>query len=321
MSPEFDLIHRFFVRGQRPGAHVKLGVGDDCALLAPTPGYELAVSTDTLVEGVHFFPGTDPESLGHKALAVNLSDLAAMGAIPRAALLAVTLPSVDESWLTAFAKGFFTLADAHHIDLVGGDTTRGPLSMTLTVMGEVEPGCSLRRDRAEVGDDVWVSGELGAAALAVRRRSGKESADQGWHPGNDARLDRPQPRIALGRSLIGKAHAAIDVSDGLLADLGHICELSKVAARLEWTAIPRSRALENQAPSICQACVLAGGDDYELVFTAPVNARRSIEALQTIVPVSRIGIIVAGVPRVEVLDVDGSHIDFAGAGFDHFADS
>lgn len=320
MSPEFELIHRFFVRGQRPAAHVNLGIGDDCALLAPTPGFELAVSTDSLVEGVHFFPGTDPASLGHKALAVNLSDLAAMGAIPRAVLLALTLPSKDDAWLAAFAKGFFALADAHHIDLVGGDTTRGPLSMTLTVIGEVEQGCSLRRDRAEIGDDVWLSGELGAAALAVRRRSGKISVDSPWLTEIDARLDRPQPRVALGRSLIGKAHSAIDVSDGLLADLGHICERSKVAARLEWQAIPRSRALEHQAPPIGQACVLAGGDDYELLFTAPASERQSIQALKAIVPVSRIGTLVVGDPRVEVLDNMGSRIEFAGVGYDHFVE-
>ncbi len=318
MSPEFDIIRKFFARGRPPSARVTLGIGDDCALIDPSPGHEIALSTDTLVEGVHFFPHADPQSLGHKALAVNLSDLAAMGAIPRAVLLALTLPSVDDSWLASFARGFFDLADLHGVELVGGDTTRGPLAMTLTVVGEVEKGRSLLRGSAIPGDDVWVSGELGAAALAVGYRSGTFGVNRAWRTHVDARLDRPQPRVQLGRALLGMAHAAIDVSDGIVADLGHICERSKVAARLEWESIPQAAALRECPEAIREACVLGGGDDYELVFTAPASQREAISALGAIVPVARIGVIHEGETGVEVVDRQGRRVGAGIRGYDHF---
>ena len=221
MLSEFELIAKYFTPTV---ANAVLGVGDDCALLRVSPGCELAVSTDTLVSGTHFFPDADAEKLGHKALAVNLSDLAAMGALPRYVLLALTLPKVDEPWLAQFSRGFLRLASEFGVELIGGDTTRGPLSITLTVMGEVGVGCALRRDGAQDGDDIWVSGELGAAALALKHLQGSTTLQNDVFSAAAERLYCPSARVALGRALIGIAKSAIDVSDGLAADLGHLCE-------------------------------------------------------------------------------------------------
>ena len=302
---EFELIRRHFQRDDAPAAAraaaaragVVLGVGDDCALLeqatapaAPPPLQPLlAVSTDMLIEGRHFFADVDPASLGHKALAVNLSDLAAMGATPRAFTLALSLPTADDAWLSAFARGLFSLADAHGASLVGGDTTRGPLAICITVMGEVPAAQALRRDRARPGDEIWVSGALGAAALAVRRRLAGTPLPPG-HPALD-RLERPQPRVALGRSLLGSAHAAIDLSDGLAGDLGHVLERSGSGADLDVDSVPAHECLAGLDPLERASCVLAGGDDYELAFTAPPAARAAVEAAGRAcgVPVARIG--------------------------------
>src|SRR5919206_1544021 len=236
-SSEFELIARHFTR---PAANAVLGVGDDCALIDVTNGMDLAVSTDTMVSGTHFFPDVDPENLGHKALAVNLSDMAAMGAMPYWAMLALTVPSVDHAWLAAFAKGFFDLAQEFNVSLIGGDTTRGPLSLTVTIMGEVPAGAALRRSGAKAGNDVWVSGNIGDAALAIAHRNGKlVLAESDYHEAV-MRLYEPTPRVALGQALRGMATAAIDISDGLLADLGHICRLSGVGATVDLNSIPVS---------------------------------------------------------------------------------
>ncbi len=320
MSSEFDLIRRHFTRAT-PGA--VLGVGDDAALLALTPGCQWAVSTDMLVSGRHFFPDTDPEGLGHKAMAVNLSDLAAMGARPRWATLALALPEADEAWLSAFARGLYALADAHRVELVGGDTTRGPCNISITVMGEVGVDQALRRDAARLGDDIWVSGELGGAALALRHLRGE--LDLGEHAAACLeRLQRPQPRVELGLRLVGLAHAAIDLSDGLLADLGHILERSGVGAVIDRASIPVADAFAlfsnkfpNEFPHEFDACALAGGDDYELCFTAAperADALRQV-ALECGVAVTRIGQITA-TPGLR--DALGRVFDHT-KGYDHFA--
>ena len=236
-TSEFDLIARYFAR---PAVNAVLGVGDDCALLNVTNGMDLAVSTDTMVSGTHFFPEVEPEHLGHKALAVNLSDMAAMGAMPYWAMLAITLPGVDHAWLGAFAKGFFDLAEEFNVSLVGGDTTRGPLALTVTIMGEVPAGAALRRSGAKAGNDIWVSGHIGDAALAVAHRHGRLQLEPADYEESVMHLYEPTPRVQLGQALRGMATSAIDISDGLLADLGHICRLSGVGATVELASIPLS---------------------------------------------------------------------------------
>ncbi len=312
MSSEFDLIRRHFTRAT-PGA--VLGVGDDAALLALTPGRQLAVSTDMLVSDRHFFSDTDPDALGHKAMAVNLSDLAAMGARPRWATLALALPEADEAWLSAFARGLYALADAHGVELVGGDTTRGPRNISITVLGEVGVGQALRRDAARVGDDVWVSGALGGAALALRHLRGE--LDLGAEAAHCLeRLQRPQPRVELGLRLGDLAHAAIDLSDGLLADLGHILERSGVGAVIDCAAIPVAGAFSS-FPQHFDACALAGGDDYELCFTAASECADALRqaALECGVAVTRIGQITA-TPGLQ--DAHGRVFEHT-RGYDHFA--
>jgi thiamine-monophosphate kinase len=301
---EFDLIRRYFERPASLAQGVALGVGDDAALLRPSGGMELAVSTDMLLEGRHFRAGADPRKLGHKALAVNLSDLAAMGAAPRWATLALALPSVDEAWLDAFAQGFYALAARYGVALVGGDTTRGPLTMCVTIFGEVPPGLALFRAGAVPGDDVWVSGELGGAALALAQPSNAAAA---------ARLDEPEPRVELGERLRGIANAAIDVSDGFAQDLGHILERSGVGAVVEAARLPAF-------PGADLPQVLSGGDDYELAFTARQERRADIEALsqELGLALTRVGSILSGAPRLQVLDADRRPLA-VGRGFDHFA--
>lgn len=319
MTSEFDLIRRHFTR---PARSAVLGVGDDCALLRPRHGNELAVSTDMLLEGRHFLAGTNPQRLGHKALAVNLSDLAAMGADARWALLSIALPSAEEAWTAAFAKGFFDLADRFSVDLVGGDTTSGPLAMSVTVLGEVPTGFALRRDGAKVGDDVWLSGSTGDAALGLACLQGQCALAPEFLSACQLRLEAPEPRLELGGRLRGIAHSAIDVSDGLLADLGHILEASDVAAELEFDALPRSPALAScKEPARVQDCLLSGGDDYELVFTAPSRARAELRELsrELGLPLTRIGTVLSGEPNVLVRLRDGSVLPVARHGFDHFA--
>ncbi|MCX7815832.1 MAG: thiamine-phosphate kinase [Tepidimonas ignava] len=336
---EFDLIARHFWHGGGAPGGVVLGNGDDCALLAPAPGMALAVSSDMLVAGRHFLPDVDPEALGHKALAVNLSDLAAMGARPLACTLALAVPAPpDEDWLAGVARGLLALADAHGCALVGGDTTAGPLNLCLTVLGEVPPAHASRRSAARVGDDVWVSGALGEARLGLALLRGELDLHG---PGAEAareHLLRPQPRVALGLALRGLVHAAVDVSDGLLADLGHILAASGVAAQgdvdalLTHTVPPAVRALP---PATALTYALAGGDDYELVFTADPAQREAVlaAAQRAGTPVARIGRIVPGAPaahpladgagRVQLVDGGGAPYTLpAGvrlAGFDHFA--
>lgn len=315
---EFDLIAKHFTRAT-PGA--VLGVGDDCALLAPTPGMQLAVSSDMLLEGRHFSPQDSPAGLGHKSLAVNLSDLAAMGATPRWATLAIALPDENDAWLTAFARGFFRMADMHAIELVGGDTTRGALTISITVMGEVPPGQALRRDGAQVGDDIWVSGVIGSAALALAYRQGRLFMEQIDAAKVLPALYLPTPRIELGMALRGLASSAIDISDGLLGDLGHILERSRVGATLEFSALPTlpvAQAYLHEA--VARECVLAGGDDYELCFTAPASRHDAVlaAAASASVAVTRIGHIHAE-PGLTVIDVNGQPLHIDKTGYDHFA--
>ena len=320
LSSEFDLIARYFTR---PASNAVLGVGDDAALVDVSNGMDLAVSTDTMVSGTHFFPDVNPENLGHKALAVNLSDMAAMGAMPYWAMLAVTLPSVDEAWLAAFAKGFFDLAEEFGVSLIGGDTTRGPLALTVTIMGEVPAGAALRRSGAKAGNDVWVSGNIGDAALAVAHRHGRLVLTEADYHEAVMRLYEPSPRVALGQALRGMATAAIDVSDGLLADLGHICSLSGVGATVDVNSIPVSSIGGRHAGSDAGlTAIVAGGDDYELCFTAPANARESIEELTDVlnVPLTRIGQIRRG-KGVSLLGPDGKPMKIDGRGYDHFSGS
>lgn len=279
---EFDLIETFFQRPQGVGPHRStVGNGDDCAVIAPAAGMQLAVSTDTMVEGRHFLSTVSPARLGHKALAVNLSDLAACGAQPLAFMLALTLPKVDEAWLKGFAKGLFDLADEHDCELIGGDTTSGPLAIGITVMGEVPPGQALLRSGARAGDDIWVSGCPGLARLALEAFRGSLHPALSGDAFEAARLamERPDPRVALGVGLRGVASAAIDVSDGLLGDLGHVLCRSRVGAALCLDALPVSPWLADRAPELQLDCILAGGDDYELVFTAPPAQRARVQAL------------------------------------------
>ena len=318
MPGEFELIRRYFTR---PAPRTVLGVGDDAALLRVAPGYELAVSTDMLVADRHFFKHAEPYALGHKALAVNLSDLAAMGATPRWATLAIALPEANDAWLTAFARGFFRMADQHGIELVGGDTTRGALTICITVIGEVPPGQALRRDGARVGDDVWVSGTLGAAALALAYRQGRLFMEQIDAAKVLPALYLPTPRVELGIALRGIASSAIDISDGLLGDLGHILERSQVGAVVEFAALPMLPVAQTYLhENVARDCVLAGGDDYELCFTAPAARRDAVRdaAESTGVAVTRIGCITAE-PGLAVVDADGQPIPIDHTGYDHFA--
>ena len=318
MPSEFELIRRYFVREVRGRAASV--IGDDCALLGAPTGLVLAVTTDTLAEGTHFLPGTDARRLGHKALAVNLSDLAAMGADPRWFLLALTLPEADETWLAAFTAGMFALADAHRIELVGGDTTRGPRTITITAIGTLPPGYALRRDAAVAGEDLWLSGATGEAALGLAHLRGAVKLPDAAAAQCVLRLEAPEPRVALGRKLRGIAAAAIDVSDGLLADIGHIAEQSKVGAEVDYEALPQAAALA-ACPDrkLADECLLGGGDDYELAFTAPAAKRGEVEGAGRAagVAVTRIGRIVAGAPEVRVLK-GGKPLAAPRRGFDHF---
>jgi thiamine-monophosphate kinase len=323
---EFELIRRYF---SRPSPGAVLGVGDDCAILQTAPGMQLAISTDMLVAGRHFFPDVDPYSLGHKALAVNLSDLAACGARPLAFTLALALPSADAAWLEPFSAGLWALADAYGCELIGGDTTRGPLNLCITVFGEV-PGDAkgptrtraLLRSGAQAGDDVYVSGTLGEAALGLQHQLGWLQLDAPAAAACRARLERPTPRVALGLALRGIASACADVSDGLLGDLGHILERSAVGAQLDDAAVLACCpwACSGIDAQLLRNCVLSGGDDYELVFTAaPAHAAAVAAAVHASgTPVQRIGRIDA-LPGLRVLDGSGQPMTTSSGGFDHFS--
>lgn len=354
---EFDLIERFFKRGSAqtegaaPAAGVALGIGDDCALLQPRPGTQLAISSDMLVEGRHFLSTVDPQALGHKALAVNLSDLAACGAKPLAFTLALALPQADEVWLAGFSKGLFELADAHGCQLVGGDTTRGPLNICITVFGEVAvmhgQSTALLRSGAKAGDDLYVSGNLGDARLALEVFRGNLMVSAEAFALARLRMERPTPRVALGQALRGVATAAIDISDGLLGDLGHILKASGVGATVNvqiatklvanYDHLTRARAQfdykNGQNPgfdtlntqygyieAILRNFALNGGDDYELAFTAPPAARQAVAAAASSAQteVTRIGSIDAQA-GLRLVDGQGEPVRVNAASFDHFA--
>ncbi len=317
---EFDLIARYFTREARRSP---LGVGDDCALLQPRPGMQLAVSSDMLVEGRHFLSTVDPRRLGHKALAVNLSDLAACGAEPLAFTLALALPRVDEAWLAGFSEGLLALAAAHGCELVGGDTTRGPLCINITVFGEVPAGQALLRTGARAGDDLWVSGTLGDARLALEAFRGTLSLPQPVFERARLRLEEPTPRVALGLALRGLATSAVDVSDGLLGDVGHILRRSGVGMTVDADAALQALASRDHLqldPALLRQLVLAGGDDYELAFTAPADRREAVDAAGRAAgtPVTRIGRIDAEA-GVRVADALGRPLSQQFPGFDHFS--
>ena len=324
---EFDLIARYF---RRPVRHAALGVGDDCALLQPASGMQMAISSDMLVAGRHFLADVDPFTLGHKALAVNLSDLAACGARPLAFTLALALPQADRDWLAAFSRGLFALADSHDCELIGGDTTQGPLNICITVMGEVPVlkgrSLALLRSGARPGDDIYVSGTLGDARLALDATRGAALLSPTELAAARQRLDAPTPRVALGMALRGLATAAIDISDGLLGDLGHILNASRVGARIETsvasTLLRHGRAAtDTPLPTATRlACVLSGGDDYELAFTAPVAARQDVENAATScrTPVTRIGQVLPQT-GLQLVDAQGASVPNSYRSFDHFA--
>jgi thiamine-monophosphate kinase len=317
---EFDLIDRFF---HRPARRAVVGVGDDCAVLQPTAGRQLTISTDLLVEGRHFLPTVDPYRLGHKALAVNLSDLAACGAEPHSFLLSLSLPEskARPSFLKPFSQGMLALADLHGIELIGGDTTSGPLTIGVTVLGEVPTGQALLRSGAQEGDELWVSGTPGEARLALEVFRGKLSLPESGF--NTARLamEMPQPRVALGQALRGVATAAIDISDGLIGDLNHIMAQSDVGAIIELARMPRTPVLTVQTVNVQRLCQLAGGDDYELLFTAPPDRHDAVLAIgrRLGLKLTVIGRMVSAEEGVRVRDEFGHPIDLGDyGGFDHF---
>ena len=317
---EFELIERYF---KRPARQAAVGIGDDCAVWTPRPGHQLAFSADMLVEGRHFLSTVSPRSLGHKALAVNLSDLAACGATPRAFLLSLSLPTADDMWLSEFSQGLLSLADVHACELIGGDTTRGPLNIAITVMGEIPNGQSVLRSTARTGDDIYVSGHLGDARLALEVFRGLLSVPQAVFDLARARLETPTPRIALGTDLRGLATAMADVSDGLLGDLGHILKASGVGAQLNVSTLSQLM-LTRQAwdcPRECWLrCVMSGGDDYELVFTAPPASQHAVEAaaLSSGTPITRIGRVTPDSGLV-LMDDNGEVLHPEFSSFDHFA--
>lgn len=319
---EFDLIAKYF---SRPARRSPLGVGDDCALLAPAPGMQLAVTSDLLVEGRHFLSSVDPQRLGHKALAVNLSDLAACGARPLSFTLAISMPRVDETFLEGFARGLYALADAFDVDLVGGDTTAGPLAIGITAFGEVPPGQALLRSGARPGDEIWVShppgGGLGDARLVLEMFRGRVPVDAGFDRLRLA-MECPQPRVALGVALRGVATSAIDLSDGLAGDLGHVLERSGVGATVDVDALPASAALAAMPQALRRECTVCGGDDYELLFTAPPAARAAVRAAAAAggVAATRVGAIDAA-PGLRWVDGTGAPVTAHFAAFDHFAEA
>ena len=322
---EFDLIARYFTR---PAPKAALGVGDDCALLDIAAGMQLAVSSDMLVEGRHFLTDVNPHALGHKALAVNLSDLAACGARPLAFTLALALPQIDEAWLQGFSDGLWALADAHGCELVGGDTTQGPLNICITVFGEVPRGQALLRSGAQPGDDIYVSGTLGDARLALECLQGRLTLPDDVLARTRLRLEQPTPRVALGQALRRLATSAIDISDGLTGDLGHILKASRAGARISISDTidlianhvhgTGAGGLFDQKNRLDY--VLAGGDDYELAFTAPASGRQAVRAaaVQSDTPVTRIGVVEAE-PGLRLCDADGRALTACPTSFDHFA--
>jgi len=330
---EFDLIWRYFKAGSESMAQnqtdrVLLGIGDDCALLQPDPAQSLAVTSDMLIEGRHFFAGANAEWLGHKALAVNLSDLAAMGAKPVGFTLALALPDANATWLTQFSQGLLCLAQRWQCPLIGGDTTRGPLAICITALGQVPAGAAIKRSGAQVGDDIWVSGTLGDARLALGALRSEWLLDRINLEAVLPRMHVPEPRITLGMQLRGIASSALDVSDGLLGDLRHILSASQVNAEVRIDQLPTSRALAEQTEHLRRQCAANGGDDYELCFTAPSSKRMELESLSTaILPLTRIGSITSAnngtEPTLILRDANGNQLTAADSlllmqSFDHF---
>ncbi len=316
MSPEFNLIAKYFTRAT-PSAD--LGVGDDAALLQVSAGHQLAISVDMLVAGTHFFHDAAPYAIGWKSMAVNISDMAAMGAIPKWATLAIALPEINEPWLAEFSRGLFACTDQFKVDLIGGDTTRGPLNISVQIMGEVPTGQALRRDGAKLDDDIWVSGNLGSAALGLAHLQGKITLENEMAELFMQTLHTPIPRTALGLALRSIANSCIDVSDGLLADLGHILKASNLGATVALDDISCHDYLHSHLDeSMIQQCILAGGDDYELAFTAPKSQRQAIQRLsqQLNLPLSLIG------KTTENLGIQVTYkqqvLDISKKGFDHF---
>ena len=326
---EFDLIERFFKTGTAMSSTLSLGIGDDCALIKPLPGEEIAITSDMLVEGRHFFAGAAPEQLGGKALAVNLSDLAAMGAKPLGFTLAIALPAIDEQWLESFSKGLFAVANSFSCPLIGGDTTAGPLTISITAIGSVHPEKAIRRSGAKMEDDVWVSGTIGDArlCLAALRHEIKLSEDE--LKTVEHRMHQPTPRVELGLKLGGIANAALDISDGLLGDLKHILKQSNVDAEIYLNKLPKSETLQKQSLAIQNQFAASGGDDYELCFTAPMKQRGAIQEISKALslPLTRIGCITAKKKEgstIHIIGVDGNVIGDTDAAallksFDHFA--
>lgn len=317
---EFDLIERFF---KRPPQKADVGMGDDCAVWSPRAGHQLALSADMLVEGRHFLSTVEPSRLGHKALAVNLSDLAACGATPQTFLLSLSLPQADEHWLSGFSQGLFQLADAHGCELIGGDTTQGPLNIAITVIGDVPQGQAILRSGAQAGDDLYVSGHLGDARLALEAFRGLVSLPQSVFNAARMRMETPSPRVALGQALRGTAHAMADISDGLLGDLGHILKASHVGAEIELAAtssLMETASLWSCPPDLAMTCVLSGGDDYELVFCAPpsASARVHTAAQASGTRITRIGRITEN-PALILRDTTGQVVRTQFRSFDHFA--
>ena len=313
---EFDLIEKYFTRRVRRAA---LGVGDDCALFATSPGMQLAVSSDMLVEGRHFLPTVAPDRLGHKALAVNLSDLAACGARPIAFTLALAMPRVDEPFLAGFARGLLALADAHECELIGGDTTQGPLNLCITVFGELPTGEALLRSGARSGDDLYVSGTLGDARAALEVFRGSLAVDGAAFESLRRAMEQPTPRVALGQALRGIATSAIDISDGLLGDLGHVLRRSQVGATLAVDALPRGAVLRTLPMALQREFTLAGGDDYELLFSAPPDRVDAVAAAARTagVGVTRVGRIESE-PGLRLVDANGAALANRYGSFDHF---
>lgn len=314
---EFELIGRYFAR---PAKNAVLGIGDDCALLAPAAGMQLATSTDMLVEGRHFLSTVAADRLGHKALAVNLSDLAACGATPTAFTLALAMPAAEPEFLEGFSRGLLALADRHGCELIGGDTTRGPLTICISVFGEVPVGRALLRSGARPGDCLWVSGTLGDARLALEVFRGNVTLPGAEFDRVRVAMELPQPRVGLGQALRGIASSAIDVSDGLLGDLGHILRYSQVGAVVDVDSLPRSAILRAQAPGLQRLCALAGGDDYELLFTAPDDAHAAVRAAGEAsgVAVTAIGRIELAAGGLRIVDSAGARLDDHYVPFDHF---
>lgn len=330
---EFDLIWRFFKAGSESMAQtqinqVLLGIGDDCALLQPDAAQSLAVTSDMLVEGRHFFANAKPEWLGHKALAVNLSDLAAMGAKPLGFTLALALPNANATWLAQFSQGLFRLAQQWQCPLIGGDTTQGPLTICITALGHVPAGAAIKRSGAKIGDDIWVSGTLGDARLALGALRSEWPLDPSSLEAVLPRMHQPEPRIALGMQLRGIASSALDVSDGLLGDLRHILTASQVNAEVLIDQLPISRTLAEQTQDLRWQCAANGGDDYELCFTAPTSKRMQVESLSTaLLPLTRVGSITSasnGTEPILILrDANGNPLTTADSmrlmqSFDHF---